>query len=121
MSAPREIRRMNEAQFRRARKLISHLCANCDGGNCLLLDDGEEHVCPQRISYSVLCRYFVAAVLPADRELFADIMERTAGNAAPTAARLSSPPGAGRFTARTALPKGAAAQGGLGAEKRGGR
>ena len=35
MSAPREIRRMNEAQFRRARKLISHLCANCDGGNCL--------------------------------------------------------------------------------------
>ena len=81
---------MNEAQFRRARKLISHLCANCDGGSCLLLDDGEEHVCPQRISYSVLCRYFVAAVLPADRELFADIMERTAGNAAPTAARLSS-------------------------------
>lgn len=76
MSAPREIRRMNEAQFRRARKLISHLCANCDGGNCLLLDDGEEHVCPQRISYSVLCRYFVAAVLPADRELFADIMEK---------------------------------------------
>lgn len=76
MSAPREIRRMNEAQFRRARKLISRLCANCDGGNCLLLDDGEEHVCPQRISYSVLCRYFEACVLPADRELFADIMEK---------------------------------------------
>ena len=76
MSAPREIRRMNEGQFRRVRKLVRSLCANCDGGSCLLLDDGEEHVCPQLISYSVLCRYFEAAVLPADRELYADIMER---------------------------------------------
>ena len=73
-----DIRRMDEGQLRRVKKLIRGLCANCDGGDCLLLDDGEAHVCPQLITYSLLCRYFRAAVLPADRELYADIMERDA-------------------------------------------
>ena len=36
---------------------------------CLLLDDGETCVCVQSISYSLLCRYFREAVLPADRQL----------------------------------------------------
>lgn len=76
MSGGSKLRSMNEAQFRQARKLIRSQCANYDGGNCILLDDGEEHVCPQRISYSLLCRYFQAAVLPASRELYADIMEK---------------------------------------------
>ena len=76
MRGGKEIRRMNEAQARKVRKLVRSLCANCDGGNCLLLDDGEDHVCPQLISYSLLCRYFESAVLPADRELYADIMEK---------------------------------------------
>ena len=76
MSGGTKLRRMDEGQLRRAKKLIRGLCANCDGGDCLLLDDGEPCVCPQLISYSVLCRYFRAAVLPADRELYADIMER---------------------------------------------
>lgn len=74
-----ELPRMTEAQFRRAKKLIRKLCANCDNGNCLLLDDGEVCVCPQLISYSLLCRYFRAAVLPADKELFVEIMNNTAG------------------------------------------
>ena len=39
----------------------------------LLLDDGEPCVCVQAISYSLLCRYFREAVLPADRELCADL------------------------------------------------
>ena len=69
-----DLPRMTEAQFRRAKKLIRRLCANCDNGNCLLLDDGEACVCPQLISYSLLCKYFRAAVLPADRELYAEIM-----------------------------------------------
>ena len=43
--------------------------ANYDGGNCIALDDGEECVCVQSISYSLLCRWFRAAVLPLDREL----------------------------------------------------
>ena len=67
--------RMTEAQLRRARRLIRSLCANCNGGNCLLLDDGYEPCpCPQMLTCSVLCRYFRAAVLPADRELQAEIM-----------------------------------------------
>lgn len=67
--------RMTEGQFRRARKLIRRLCANCDNGSCLLLDDGYDPCpCPQLISYTVLCKYFRAAVLPDDRELCAEIM-----------------------------------------------
>jgi len=65
---------MTEAQFRKAKKLIRKLCANCDDGNCLLLDDGEVCVCPQLISYTLLCRYFRAAVLPTDAELYAEVM-----------------------------------------------
>ena len=59
------------SQRRRCNRLIKRLCANYDDGNCLLLDDGEPCVCPQTISYSLLCRYFRNAVLPADKELYA--------------------------------------------------
>lgn len=70
-------RYMTESQLRRARKLIRRLCANYDRGNCLALDDGEECVCVQGISYSLLCRYFIRAVLPVDRELCAAIQNDT--------------------------------------------
>ena len=39
----------------------------------LLLDDGEECVCVQSISYSLLCRWFKVAVLPLDAALCAEI------------------------------------------------
>ena len=68
--------RLNEAQYRKVKKLTRRLCANNDGGCCLLLDDGEPCVCVQAISFSLLCRYFREAVLPADRELCADIMRQ---------------------------------------------
>ena len=57
------IPRMNYRQYRKARKLTHECCNYCDG-NCLLLDDGEECVCVQSISYSLLCWWFRAAVLP---------------------------------------------------------
>ena len=41
--------RMDYRQHRRARRLV-HECCNYDGGNCLLLDDGEPCVCVQSIS-----------------------------------------------------------------------
>ena len=44
------IPRMNYPQYRKARKLTHECCNYCDG-NCLLLDDGEECVCVQSISY----------------------------------------------------------------------
>lgn len=56
-------------QYRRIRRLV-HECCNYDNGDCILLDDGYEPcVCVQSISYSLLCRWFRAAVLPLDLEL----------------------------------------------------
>ena len=57
--------RMDYRQHRRARRLV-HECCNYDGGNCLLLDDGEPCVCVQSISLSLMCRWFRVAVLPLD-------------------------------------------------------
>ena len=61
---------MNYQQYRTARRLV-HSCCNYDGGCCLLLDDGEECVCPQSITYSLICKWFRAAVLPLDGILYA--------------------------------------------------
>lgn len=65
--------RMTAAQRRRANALIRNTCCNYDGNNCLLLDDGDTHVCPQMISYSVCCTWFQRAVLPQDKALEAEI------------------------------------------------
>ena len=61
--------RMNIQQRRRANKLLKHLCANYQDGNCLLLDDDEPCVCVQSISYSLCCNYFRVAVLPTEPTL----------------------------------------------------
>ena len=67
-------------QRRRVNALVRRLCCNCDDGNCLLLDDGEEHGCVQLISrYGIYCNYFKNAVLPADRELCAEITNAAKG------------------------------------------
>ncbi len=59
-------------------RLVQRLCANCDGdGSCLLLDDGESHRCVQLISiYGIYCNYFKKAVLPADKELYEEILRQ---------------------------------------------
>ena len=59
---------MDYRQYRRVRRLV-HECCNYVDGNCIALDDGEECVCVQSSSYSLLCRWFRAAVLPQDKEL----------------------------------------------------
>ena len=64
-------------QAKRVNALLWKLCANYDGGNCLLLDDGESCVCVQSISkYGI---YFKNAVLPVDEGLHAEIMKPTGG------------------------------------------
>ena len=61
-------------QAKRVNALLRKLCANYDGGNCLLLDDGEPCVCVQSISkYGIYCNYFKNAVLPVDEGLHAEI------------------------------------------------
>lgn len=51
---------MDYRQHRAACRLV-HECCNYDNGNCILLDNGEPCVCVQSISYSLLCRWFIAA------------------------------------------------------------
>lgn len=58
----------NYRQYRRMRKLVQE-CCNYDNGNYIALDDGEECACVQSISYSLLCKWFRATVLPLDMEL----------------------------------------------------
>ena len=60
-------------QIQQKARRLTHECCNYCNGNCLLLDDGEECVCVQSISYSLLCRWFKVAVLPLDAALCAEI------------------------------------------------
>ena len=57
--------------------LVHKTCCNCYKGNCLLLNDGEETKCVQLISrYGIYCNYFLKAVLPAEKELYAEILQQ---------------------------------------------
>ena len=68
---------MDYQQYRKMRRLV-HICCNYDDGFCIALDDGEKCVCAQSISYSLICKWFRAAVLPMDRELEAALYHRLA-------------------------------------------
>ena len=60
----KDIPRLTCQQYRAVRRLV-HECCNYDGGNCLALDNGwEPCVCVQSITYSLVCKWFRAAVLP---------------------------------------------------------
>ena len=67
--------RLTYPQYRAVRRLV-HDCCNYQEGNCILLDNGEECVCPQSISYSLICKWFRAAVLPQDKSLCAALLHR---------------------------------------------
>lgn len=70
-----DIPRLTYQQYRTVQRLV-HDCCNYDGGNFLLLDDGEVCVCPQSISRSLICKWFRTAVLPADEELCTVLLHR---------------------------------------------
>ena len=62
--------------FEKVSTLIKTQCCNCYEENCLLLDDGETHICPQLITPShIICRYFLESVLPDDKTLLKRITE----------------------------------------------
>ena len=56
--------RMTPAQRKQANALIRRECCYHEEGNCIALDDGDAHTCPQTISFSVCCKWFRWAVLP---------------------------------------------------------
>ena len=65
--------RLTPGQARSVRRLTRQCCNN-DNGNCLLLDDGDPCVCPQTISYSLICKHFRRGVLPLEPELEDEIL-----------------------------------------------
>ena len=48
--------RMTPAQRKQANALIRRECCCYEDGNCMLLDNGDTHTCPQTISFSVCCK-----------------------------------------------------------------
>ncbi|MBQ8228043.1 MAG: cysteine-rich VLP protein [Clostridia bacterium] len=68
--------KLNPQLFSEVADLIKTRCCNCYEENCLLLDDGETHICPQLITPShIICRYFFESVLPGDKALLKRITE----------------------------------------------
>lgn len=62
------------AQAKKAASLARSHCCNCIEGCCLLLD-GE--TCVQVLArYGIYCTHFRDAVLPTDKELYAQIKEQ---------------------------------------------
>ena len=73
----RMILKLTAKQSAKVRKLARKECCNCVNGNCLLLDDGEPCRCVQLISrYGINCNYFLNAVLPAEKELYEEILQQ---------------------------------------------
>ena len=69
--------KITRKQSAKVRKLARKECCNCVNGNCLLLDDGEPCRCVQLDSlYGIYCKYFLTAVLPADKELYEEILQQ---------------------------------------------
>ena len=50
--------RMTPTQRKQANALIRRECCCYEDGNCMFLDDGDIHACPQTISFSVCCKWF---------------------------------------------------------------
>ena len=68
--------KLNPQLFSEVADLIKTRCCNCYEENCLLLDDGDTHICPQLITPShIVCRYFLESVLPSDKALLKRITE----------------------------------------------
>ena len=63
-----DYKRLTKEQMPAIRRLVRQ-CCNYDHGECIALDDGAGCECVQTISYSLLCRWFRAAVLPLDPAL----------------------------------------------------
>ena len=68
--------KLNPQLFKKVSTMIKTQCCNCYEDKCLLLDDGDAHICPQLITPShIICRYFFESVLPGDKKLLNRITE----------------------------------------------
>ena len=69
------VKRLTPPQSRKVNALVLSLIHISEPTRLLSLDDGDECVCPQLISYSLLCKWFKVAVLPADKLLYAELYQ----------------------------------------------
>lgn len=69
--------KITEEQSAKVNRLIRRLCCNYDDGYCGVLNDGEACRCIQELScYGIYCNYFKRAVLPAEKELYQEIISQ---------------------------------------------
>ena len=97
--------RMTPAQRKQANSLIRRECCNCENGDCIALDDGDAHACPQMISFSVCCKWFRWSVLPQIGTLEAEIFRDKELKRCAVCGRVFVPKSTGRNTAPTAPPE----------------
>ena len=100
-----EIIRMTPEQASKVKKVVKKQCCNAIDGNCILLEGQDPCPCPQLITHSLICRWFLSAVLPGERELEQELIKKASENAARYAAAPTTPPPIGANTARTAPRK----------------
>ena len=71
-----ETLKLDKNTCREVKRLVRKECCNCYEDNCLLLDDGESHTCPQLITQShIICNYLRNCVLPICQPLLNRIKE----------------------------------------------
>ena len=61
--------RMTEGQARKVYALLKKACCNYMSGQCIALDCP----CPQLITRSLICKWFMRAVLPGDAPLYVEL------------------------------------------------
>lgn len=71
-----EIIRMTPEQASKVKKVVKKQCCNHIDGNCILLEGMDPCPCPQLITRSLICRWFLSAVLPGERELEQELIKK---------------------------------------------
>ncbi len=71
-----QIIRMTPEQAAKVKKAAKKRCCNYIDGNCILLEGLDPCPCPQLITRSLICRWFLTAVLPGEMELYQELVEK---------------------------------------------
>lgn len=71
-----EIIRMTPEQASKVKKVVKKQCCNYIDGNCILLEGLDRCPCPQLITRSLICRWFLSAVLPGEKELEQELIKK---------------------------------------------
>ncbi len=71
-----EIIRITPEQESKVKKVVRKQCCNAIDGNCILLEGLDPCPCPQLITRSLICRWFLTAVLPGEKELKQELIRK---------------------------------------------